>query len=89
MCDKRLDKDADDGKGQDGSGRDSGRESESLRWMSFGIELAGVMGVFGYSGYWADQKLGHGGPWLMLAGMAIGFVGMIYLLFKETAKWRK
>lgn len=60
-----------------------------MRWIGFGIELVGVMGLFGYGGYRADQKLEHKVPWLMLVGMLIAFVGMMVQLFKETAKWRK
>ena len=55
----------------------------------FGFEFAGVMAIFGYAGYWADQKLSHGIPWLMLIALGVAFLGMIGLLFKETAKWRK
>ena len=55
----------------------------------FGFEFAGVMAIFGYAGYWADQKLGHEIPWLMLVALAVAFLGMMGLLFKETAKWRR
>jgi len=69
----------------------SGRQPDSgggLRWMSFGIELAGVMAIFIYGGYVADEHFGTR-PWLMIAGLVVSFVGMIYQLFKETKKWRQ
>ncbi len=59
-----------------------------MRWVGFGVEFIGVLGVFTYAGYRADRTL-QTGPWLMITGMSIAFVGMIYLLFKETAHWRK
>ena len=59
-----------------------------MRWMSFGIEFVGVMGIFTFAGYWADERLGTK-PWLMIVGLVVGFIGMTYLLFKETANWRK
>ena len=63
-------------------------EQGSLRWMGYGIEFVGVMGIFTFAGYWADQKL-ETKPWLMITGLLIAFTGMIYLLIKETAYWRK
>ena len=63
-------------------------ERSSLRWLSYGIEFAGVLGIFTYAGYWADQRFGSE-PWLTVSGLLFGFIGMFYLLIKETAKWRK
>ena len=64
------------------------KDRKALRWMGFGIEFIGVMAIFSYAGWWADQKLDTG-PWLMLIGFAVAFTGMIYLLYKETANLRK
>ena len=61
---------------------------KSLRWSSLGIEFVGVMGIFTYLGYLCDKRFGTG-PWLMFVGIIIAFVGMTYLLFKETKKWRQ
>lgn len=66
----------------------SSKDRESMRWMGYGVEFIGVLGVFTYAGYWADEKL-QTKPWLMILAMTVAFVGMIYLLFKETANWRK
>lgn len=60
-----------------------------MRWIGYGIELSGVTFIFTYAGWWADQWFGHKVPWLMFSGLIIAFVGVTYLLFKETAKWRK
>ena len=57
--------------------------------MGFGIEFVGVLAIFAYAGWWADEKLNHDWPWLMLIGFGIGFTGMIYLLYKETSGLRK
>ncbi len=65
------------------------KDRSSLRWLGFGFEFAGVLAIFSWLGYQADQKLGHKGPWLLLAGFGIGFVGMMYLLIKETWQLRK
>jgi F0F1-type ATP synthase assembly protein I len=65
------------------SGPDGG-----LRWMSFGIEMAGVMAIFTYGGYLADSYFGAR-PWFMIVGASMSFVGMTYQLFKETKKWRQ
>jgi hypothetical protein len=61
----------------------------SMRWMGYGIEFLGVIGLFAGAGYWADQKLAHRIPWMMLTGFGMAFVGMVYLLWKETANLRK
>ena len=66
----------------------AGEDRSSLRWMGFGVEFVGVMGLFTYAGYWADGKFGTR-PWLMIVGLAVAFVGMMYLMIKETAGWRR
>jgi len=58
--------------------------------IGFGIEFCGVLAVFCYFGYKLDQYFHTTGPWLLLAGFFIGFLGMFYILFKETWNiWRK
>jgi F0F1-type ATP synthase assembly protein I len=59
-----------------------------LRWSGLGIEFAGVVALFCYFGYKLDEKF-HTSPWLLLAGFFVAFVGMMYLIFKDTRKlWR-
>jgi len=65
------------------------QDRQTSKWLGYGIELAGVLFIFSYAGYWADQKQGHQWPWLMVIGFAIGFTGMLYLLIKETRNLRK
>jgi len=65
------------------------KDRTSLRWLGFGFEFAGVLAIFSWLGYKADQKLGHEGPWLLLTGFGVGFAGMMYLLIKETFQLRK
>ena len=72
----------------DAKDRKAGGDRSSLRWMSFGVEFVGVLGIFTFGGYWLDEKLGTQ-PWIMIAGLAFAFVGMMYLMLKETAAWRK
>ena len=65
------------------------KDRTSLRWLGFGFEFAGVIAIFTWLGHKADQKLGNTGPWLLLTGFGFGFVGMMYLLIKETFPLRK
>jgi len=77
-------------KGRSGSSEsEADKDRTSLRWLGFGFEFAGVLAIFSWLGYQADQKLGHEGPWLLLTGFGIGFAGMMYLLIKETFQLRK
>jgi F0F1-type ATP synthase assembly protein I len=62
---------------------DMGRSS--LRWMSAGIEFCGVIGVFCFIGYKIDQRFSTS-PLLLLTGFFIGFIGMVYLFYKESKK---
>jgi len=62
---------------------------QAMRWVSYGIELSGVVSLFSYGGYWADQKLHHEWPWLMMTLGFLAIVGMLVQLFKETNIWPK
>ena len=59
-------------------------DREGYRWMGYSVEFIGVIGLFMWFGYLADQKFHTSGPWWMLTGFIVAFVGMIYLLLKET-----
>ena len=59
-----------------------------MRWMGYGVEFVGVLGVFTYGGYRADQMLDTM-PWFMVMGLITAFIGMVYLLYQETTHWRK
>ena len=53
------------------------------RWFGFGVEFGGVLAVCCYIGYKLDQKF-NTSPWFLLAGFFLGFVGMLYIVIKET-----
>ncbi|MCF7958859.1 MAG: AtpZ/AtpI family protein [Phycisphaerae bacterium] len=62
-------------------------DRQSMRWLGYGVEFIGVLGIFTYMGYMADEKF-KTTPWLMLTGLLVSFIGMIYLLIKETKDWQ-
>ena len=68
---------------------DGESEGSPWRWAGFGMELCGVMAIFGYGGYALDGYWDHGWPWLMVVGLTVGLVGMTYLLLKETLGWHR
>jgi hypothetical protein len=65
------------------------KDRNPMRWVGYGLEFIGVLAIFSYGGWWLDKKLGHEVPWLMMVGFGMGFVGMVYLLYKETSDLRK
>jgi F0F1-type ATP synthase assembly protein I len=56
-----------------------------LRWMGAGVEFCGVICLFCFAGYWLDKRL-NTSPFLLLTGFFIGFVGMVYLFYKDSKK---
>ena len=64
-------------------------QASYLRWIGFGIEFCGVLAIFSYIGIKLDEHFGTS-PWLFVVAFLWAFVGMIYLLLKETQNiWRK
>lgn len=60
------------------------------KWLGFGIEFCGVIAIFCYFGYKLDQYFKTTGPWFLIAGFFVGFLGMFYTLIKEARKlWKK
>lgn len=55
-----------------------------IHWTGLGVEIAGLVALFSYAGWWADGKLGHAFPILTLTGFVVAFVGRMYLLYKEV-----
>jgi F0F1-type ATP synthase assembly protein I len=55
------------------------------RWAGFGFEFCGVIGIFCYIGYKADEYL-KTSPLLLLAGFFAGFAGMTYITIKDLSK---
>jgi F0F1-type ATP synthase assembly protein I len=59
-----------------------------MKWSGLGVEFAGVIILFCYFGYKLDERL-QSSPWFLLAGFFIGFIGMLYIIIKDTRKlWR-
>ncbi len=54
-----------------------------VRYSGVGLELAGATAGLALVGYWIDTKYGTS-PWGMLGGVAIGIVGGLYNLVKES-----
>ena len=51
-------------------------------YLAASTNLAASVGLLTYAGYWADQKLGLGGPWLTLTGAVVGLVGGFVSFFR-------
>jgi len=49
------------------------------------MELAGVILVLAWLGYWFDQWA-NCSPWGMLAGAMLGLIGGLYNLFRDINK---
>ena len=59
-----------------------------MKWSGLGIEFTGVIILFCYFGYKLDEKL-QTSPWFLLAGFFLGFIGMLYIIIKDTRNlWR-
>jgi F0F1-type ATP synthase assembly protein I len=54
-----------------------------IRYSGIGIEVAGAIAGFALIGYWLDRRFGTA-PWGFLGGLAIGLVGGIYNLVRES-----
>ncbi|MFA9478985.1 AtpZ/AtpI family protein [Phycisphaerales bacterium AB-hyl4] len=66
------------------------RSEQPNQWQMahIGLELAGAVVVLALAGYWVDRQFATG-PWGVLAGTAIGFVGGMYLFIKQALKANK
>jgi F0F1-type ATP synthase assembly protein I len=54
-----------------------------VRYSSIGLELAGATAGLALVGYWIDGRFGTA-PWGILGGVAIGIVGGLYNLVRES-----
>jgi len=68
------------------SGLDSDDKPNYMRWSGFGLEFGGVIALFCYAGYQLDERFSSS-PWFLLSGFFLGFIGMMYLLYKEIKKF--
>ena len=59
------------------------------KWASLGFEFVGVLAVLSFMGYKLDEAWDTS-PWFLLAGFAVGFISMLYMIFKQSwYTWRK
>ena len=59
-----------------------------MKWSGLGVEFAGVIILFCYFGYKLDEKF-QTSPWFLLTGFFLGFIGMLYIIIKDTRNlWR-
>jgi len=66
--------------------RDAKKDDNGSGWYalaSVGIEFAVAIGLFGWIGWLLDGRW-HTSPWLMVIGLAIGFVVGFWMLFRAS-----
>jgi F0F1-type ATP synthase assembly protein I len=64
--------------------RDHVKRSPSwLRHAGVGVELAAAVAGFTLIGYWIDRHFGSA-PWGLIVGLALGLVGGMYNLVRES-----
>ena len=57
--------------------------NDYARYAGLGVQFAGTLVVFGAIGWWVDGKLGTE-PWLMIAGIFLGFFGAMISIVKQV-----
>lgn len=55
-----------------------------LRFSGIGFQMAAIIGLGAYGGWWGDQRTGWDFPILTLVGSLGGVAIVMYILFKET-----
>ncbi|MBX2984095.1 MAG: AtpZ/AtpI family protein [Flavobacteriales bacterium] len=55
-----------------------------LRFSGIGFQMAAIIGLGAYGGWWGDQRTGWDFPILTLVGSLGGVAIAMYILFKET-----
>ena len=82
----------DDSSPAPGSNRETEQSSEELaswhRLAGVGIEFIVAFGLFAWLGWWLDKKFSTG-PWLLIAGCALGFTTGLWSLMKAARKMMK
>jgi ATP synthase protein I len=53
-------------------------------YMGASFALVASVGVFAGLGYWLDEKLEHGTPWLFIVGAVVGMAGGFISFFKTV-----
>lgn len=55
-----------------------------MRFSGIGFQMAAIIGLGAYGGWWADQHTGWKFPAFTLLGSLGGVAVAMYILFKET-----
>ncbi len=58
-------------------------------YIAASSQLVAAVGVFSALGYWADKKLGHQVPWLLMLGAVVGMAGGFVSFFKTVLGKKK
>jgi F0F1-type ATP synthase assembly protein I len=66
-------------------GDDPGKSNQWLAFLNLGWLIMLNMLVFAGGGLWLDRRF-RTAPWLMLAGVLLGFTGSGYTLFRAVKK---
>lgn len=61
---------------------------ELMRYVTVGIELAVIFGVFVFLGIWLDSRTG-GGVLFTLLGVVFGFGGSLYRMVRLAQEYQK
>ena len=59
-----------------------GESAAAYRYTGLGLQFAATIGVFGYGGFWLDEKLGTL-PLLLIIGVFLGFALGTFSLVKR------
>lgn len=60
-----------------------------IQFSSLGIQMAAIIGLFGYLGYFADQKLKFQQQYFTLFGLLFGVVISLIYVIKSIKKIEK
>ena len=55
-----------------------------LKYSGMGFQMAAIIGLGAYGGWWGDQRTGWNFPLLTLVGSLGGVAIAMYILFRET-----
>ena len=75
-----------DRRGRDDEGLSNLADSyrKAAPYLAASTQLVAAVGVFTALGYWADKKLGHQVPWLLMVGAVVGMIGGFVSFFRTV-----
>ncbi len=53
-------------------------------YLAASTQLVASVGIFTALGWWADKKLGHTVPWLLMLGSVVGMAGGFISFFRTV-----